>query len=170
MPEESERLLSVARNIVEGTSVSWDEERLHAPDEESAATLQGLRDLEVILAAQRHIEREYDTTAKRNTVAGVPDAAPSRWRHLVILDKIGEGSFGTVYRAYDSQLAVDVALKLLSRARTARSKTPDRVLNEARLLARVRHPNVVTVCGADQNRGLRRLWMELIKGRTLGSC
>src|SRR6185295_18992649 len=67
-----------------------------------------------------------------------------------------------------SQLAVDVALKLMSPSRTARAKNPDRVLSEARLLARVRHPNVVTVYGADHTEDYVGLWMEFVKGRTLG--
>lgn len=168
MDQDSDRLLSVAGRIVEGSAVSWDDEQRQAGDEESGATLRGLQDLEVILAAQRVIEQEYETTTKRNG-AGAAVAEPSRWRHLTILNKIGEGSFGTVYRAYDSQLAVDVALKLLSPSRIAPSKSSDRVLNEARLLARVRHPNVVTVYGADQTEDHVGLWMEFIKGRTLGA-
>jgi serine/threonine protein kinase len=169
MDQDSDRLLSVAGRIVEGSAVSWDDEQRQATDEESGATLRGLQDLEVILAAQRVVEREYDSTTKRNGAAGAAVGAPSRWRHLIILNKIGEGSFGTVYRAYDSQLAVDVALKLLSPSRIAQSKNSDRVLNEARLLARVRHPNVVTVYGADQTEDHVGLWMEFIKGRTLGA-
>jgi len=168
MDQDSDRLLSVAGRIVEGSAVSWDEEQRQAGDEESGATLRGLQDLEVILAAQRVIEREYDTTAKRDNAPVAVGVGPSRWRHLVILNKIGEGSFGSVYRAYDSQLAVDVALKLMSPSRTARAKNPDRVLSEARLLARVRHPNVVTVYGADQTEDYVGLWMEFVKGRTLG--
>jgi eukaryotic-like serine/threonine-protein kinase len=168
MDQDSDRLLSVAGRIVEGSAVSWDDEQRQATDEESGATLRGLQDLEVILAAQRVIEREYDTTAKRDTEPVAVGVGPSRWRHLVILNKIGEGSFGSVYRAYDSQLAVDVALKLMSPSRTARAKNPDRMLSEARLLARVRHPNVVTVYGADQTEDYVGLWMEFIKGRTLG--
>jgi len=168
MHQESDRLIAIAGAVAEGTPVSWDDEARRATDEDSAATLRGLRDIAGILAAQRDIERACDTTAmKRDTAPGAGMVEPSRWRHLVILDKIGEGSFGTVYRAYDSQLAVDVALKLLSHSHTGRSANPDRVLTEARLLARVRHPNVVTVYGADQTEDRVGLWMEFIKGRTL---
>src|SRR4029079_4844682 len=98
MEQDSDRLLSGARRIVEGSAVSWDEEQRQAGDEESGATLRGLQDLEVILAAQRVIEREYDTTAKRDNAPVAVGVGPSRWRHLVILNKIGEGSFGSVYR------------------------------------------------------------------------
>jgi serine/threonine-protein kinase len=91
----------------------------------------------------------------------------SHWRHLLILDKIGEGSFGAVYRAFDSKLKLDVALKLIAVAEPERSKTPDRVLSEAQLLARIRHQNVVTVYGVDKTEDYVGVWMEFIKGLTL---
>jgi len=167
MTPESDRLIAIAGAVAEEAPVSWDDEERLASDEDSAAILRGLRDLEGILSAQRRIERAYDTAAMKHDQDLGRGAEPSRWRHLVILDKIGEGSFGTVFRAYDSQLAVDVALKLLSHSQTVRATNPERVLKEARLLARVRHPNVVTVHGADQTEERVGLWMEFIKGRTL---
>src|SRR5581483_80213 len=60
----------------------------------------------------------------------------------------------------------DVALKLLS-ASGGRPGLADDILLEARLLARVRHPNVVRIYGVDDSREPVGLWMELIKGRTL---
>ena len=57
--------------------------------------------------------------------------------------KIRCGSFGTVYRAWDSRLEREVALKLL-RPSAAGSPYTTSVLREAKLLARIRHPNVVT--------------------------
>jgi serine/threonine-protein kinase len=60
--------------------------------------------------------------------------------------------------------------KLLSPVRARRPRSiPTALLNEGRLLARVRHPNVVTVYGADQTEDHVGLWMEFIKGRTLGA-
>src|SRR5262245_28663424 len=168
MDQESDRLLSVAGAVEEGAAISWDEEQRLATDEETAATLRGLRELAVILAAQHLIRQDFDATASRATAPQSEVLHPSsRWRHLIILDKIGEGSFSAVYRAYDSLLAVDVALKLIPSAPTAHSNSPDRVLSEARLLARVRHPNVVTVHGVDKTEEYVGVWMEFIKGRTL---
>ncbi len=88
------------------------------------------------------------------------------WRHLEVATEIGRGSFGTVYRAWDANLRRDVALKLVD-------VQPDEfagesvLLNEARLLARVRHPNVVAIYGADRSSGKIGLWMEFVHGRTL---
>src|SRR5678815_5138618 len=63
-----------------------------------------------------------------------------RWGALECRRKIAGGSFGTVYLAWDPALEREVALKVLKAA--GRSHT---VIQEGRLLARVRHPNVVTV-------------------------
>jgi tRNA A-37 threonylcarbamoyl transferase component Bud32 len=89
-----------------------------------------------------------------------------RWGHLLLRRKIGEGAFGIVYHAHDPWLDHPVALKLL-RPEVARPDFSSRILHEARKLARVRHPNVVTVHGADHHDGQIGFWMELIEGQTL---
>src|SRR4249920_2572757 len=89
-------------------------------------------------------------------------AAIGRWGALEFRRKIGGGGFGTVYLAWDPALEREVALKVLQAA--GRSHT---VIQEGRLLARVRHPNVVTVYGIDEYEGAVALWMEWIEGLTL---
>ena len=88
--------------------------------------------------------------------------AISRWGALECRRKIAGGSFGTVYLAWDPALEREVALKVLQAA--SRSHT---VIQEGRLLARVRHPNVVTVYGIDEYEGTVGLWMEWVEGQTL---
>lgn len=126
-----------------------------------------VKDLQDLLTALRRIEPDDERTS--TTVpphgAGV-DATPPSWAHLTIIDTIGHGAFGTVYRARDSRLGVEVALKLAASA-TARTASAGRILEEARLLARVRHPNVVRVHGVDESGERPGLWMELVEGRTL---
>src|SRR4029078_9737094 len=78
----------------------------------------------------------------------------SRWGPLECRRKIAGGRFGTVYVAWDPALEREVALKVL--AAEGRSHT---VIQEGRLLARVRHPNVVTVYGVDEYEGTVGLWM-----------
>jgi serine/threonine-protein kinase len=89
------------------------------------------------------------------------------WEHLRILERVGSGSFGEVYRAWDTRLDREVALKLVPAGRDADGRTSSSIIHEGRLLARVRHPNVVTIHGAEQISDRIGLWMEFIRGRTL---
>jgi serine/threonine-protein kinase len=94
-----------------------------------------------------------------------PTSGLGRWSHLILLERLGTGSYGEVYRARDPQLGRDVALKLLKQPATNLDDT--QIVNEGRLLALIDHPNVVDVYGvavADQRVGL---WMKLIRGTTL---
>lgn len=92
----------------------------------------------------------------------VPPFARLTWGPLEIRRTIGHGRFGTVHVAWDPSLEREVALKILRSADQSAA-----VIREARLLARVRHPNVVTVYGVDQHDEAVGLWMELIEGLTL---
>jgi len=87
-----------------------------------------------------------------------------RWGSLVLLDKVGEGAFGEVYRAWDATLEREVALKLMRVA-----EEDPALLREARMLARLRHPNIVTVYGADRHDGRSGIWMDFIQGDTLAA-
>ena len=94
-----------------------------------------------------------------------PDTAPlsGTWGSLEILEPIG---FGRVYRAQDPALGREVALKVVAVPSDDPAKVAD-ILREGRMLARVRHPNVVTVHGAQEYRGSVGIWMELVRGRSL---
>jgi len=83
-----------------------------------------------------------------------------------VLEAIGRGGFGWVYRARDPALDRDVALKIIEVPSRDPARAAD-VLREGRLLARIRHPNVVTVHGAQERDGAVGIWMELIRGRSL---
>jgi eukaryotic-like serine/threonine-protein kinase len=86
------------------------------------------------------------------------------WSHLTLREVIGRGAYGVVYRAWDPQLDREVALKLISV--TAQRDQAMIVVDEGRLLAKVRHRGVVTVFGAAREAGFAGLWMELIQGAT----
>jgi serine/threonine protein kinase/tetratricopeptide (TPR) repeat protein len=94
--------------------------------------------------------------------ADAPPFARLTWGPLEIRKTIGHGRFGTVHVAWDPSLEREVALKILRSADQSAA-----VIREARLLARVRHPNVVTVYGVDQHDNAVGLWMDLIEGLTL---
>jgi len=104
--------------------------------------------------------------ALRSGVAAATSLASGQWGAFRLLEKLGEGGNGAVYRAHDAHLEREVALKLLHPSRSP-SELNARLLREGRMLARVRHPNVVTVYGADEHDGQPGLWMDLVRGSTL---
>ena len=104
-----------------------------------------------------------DPRVPQADLATTTGASLSTWGHLQIRGILGTGGFGVVYRAWDPRLASEVALKVLARD----TGIGDAVIGEASLLARVRHPNIVSIYGADRCNGEVGLWMELIRGRTL---
>lgn len=98
--------------------------------------------------------------------ADAPAVSPGPgWDHLEVRGEIGRGGFGRVYRAWDSALAREVALKIVKLDRADRAAA---ALHEGRMLARVRHRHVVTVYAARQVGGDVGLTMELIRGEHLG--
>ena len=85
-----------------------------------------------------------------------------------IIERLGAGGMGVVYRAHDPQLDRDVALKLL-RSRPGRDEQlASRMLREAKAAAKIRHPNVVTVYDAGEVDGRVFIAMELMHGIDLG--
>jgi Tol biopolymer transport system component len=85
----------------------------------------------------------------------------------VISARIGEGGMGEVYRARDSKLGRDVAIKVLPRAFLADPDRLARFEREARLLASLNHPNIGAIYGVEESDGVRALVLELVEGETL---
>jgi serine/threonine-protein kinase len=90
-----------------------------------------------------------------------------RLGHYEIVEKLGEGGMGAVYRARDTTLGRDVALKLLPEFLTFDREKIARLDREARLLASLSHPNVATLFGLEDADGVKYLVMELVPGETL---
>ena len=84
-----------------------------------------------------------------------------------LLEKLGAGGMGEVYRAADSRLNRQVALKILSSG-NSRLKGLERFRREACAIAALNHPNIVTIYSVEEHEGTHFLTMELIQGRTLG--
>jgi serine/threonine-protein kinase len=109
---------------------------------------------------------------ENSTAARAPLSSGAVWGPLRIVERLGSGTFGDVYRAFDTRLEREVALKLLRPLSTLHSSIEtlpeSAVVEEGRLMARVRHPGVVTVHGAERVNGQVGVWMELVDGRTLG--
>jgi len=89
--------------------------------------------------------------------------------HYRIVEKIGEGGMGVVYRARDQTLRRDVALKVLPADRVGDAQRRLRFLREARAAAAVTHPNIATVHEIDEAEGVLFIAMELVEGETLRS-
>jgi tRNA A-37 threonylcarbamoyl transferase component Bud32 len=87
--------------------------------------------------------------------------------HFEVLHELGEGGMGVVYAAYDQHLDRNVAIKLLH-ARGSRVDTAhERMIREARAMARLSHPNVVQVHEVGEFRGQTFVAMEYVEGLTL---
>ena len=87
--------------------------------------------------------------------------------HLEILGIIGRGGMGAVYKARQTQLGRTVALKILAPARGADARFAERFRREARALARLGHPSIVTVHDSGEAGGLFYLLMEFVDGPNL---
>ena len=80
---------------------------------------------------------------------------------------LGAGGMAEVYRARDTTLGRDVAIKILPQAFTADPDRLARFEREARVLAALNHPNIATIHGIEQSDGVRGIVMELVEGETL---
>lgn len=84
-----------------------------------------------------------------------------------VLEKIGEGGMGEVYRAHDTTLDRDVAIKVLPDELSHDEERLNRFKREAKLLAQLNHANIATIHGLESFAGLHVLIMELVEGKTL---
>jgi serine/threonine-protein kinase len=89
--------------------------------------------------------------------------------HYRILEKLGAGGMGEVYLAEDSKLGRKVALKVLPPELAASPERLSRFESEAKAVAALNHPSIVTVHSVEEADGVRFITMELIQGKTLGS-
>jgi serine/threonine protein kinase len=87
--------------------------------------------------------------------------------HYAILSKLGEGGMGEVYRATDTKLGRDVALKVISGVMASHPERLDRFRREAKALAAIDHPNIVTVFSVEESSGVHFLTMQLVEGQSL---
>jgi hypothetical protein len=145
----------VAGSVADAEALDW--VALAREHPELSDTLERLRALERLASAHRGV-RDAEAT---------PRAGPGTlfvWGPLEVRERLGEGSFGEVFRAHEASLRRDVALKL------RRAEAPGAMrqwLDEARRLARVSHPNVLHVLGVAEHDGRAGIWTELVRGETL---
>ena len=87
--------------------------------------------------------------------------------HYKILDKLGEGGMGEVWRAEDTKLGRQVAIKLLPDIFTADAERLARFEREARVLAAFEHPRIASIYGLEDFDGRKLLVMQVAEGETL---
>ena len=86
--------------------------------------------------------------------------------HYRVQEKIGAGGMGEVYRAQDTRLCRDVALKVLPELFAGDAERMVRFEREAKVLASLNHPNIASIYGLEESNGTRALVMELVEGPT----
>jgi TolB-like protein/tRNA A-37 threonylcarbamoyl transferase component Bud32/thioredoxin-like negative regulator of GroEL len=164
-----ERLIDdLADAILDGSPIDW-----AAAESSSDGTARLLVRQLRVLAAVADLHRSDPPSP--STLSQMPPSrveptladTPALWGHLRIVEPMGRGAFGEVYRAWDTRLDREVALKLLPAGPDSDDRAASAIIHEGRLLARVRHPNVVTIYGAEQIADRIGLWMEFVRGHTL---
>lgn len=146
-------LSRLAESISDGVKIDWHSDA----DQVGSQTRSALYILEQI--AQMHREGNEPAPVAEE-VSGT-----EMWGPLQVGELLGEGGFGHTHRAFDPMLRREVALK---RAHQGEVDVSLRAwVEEARRLARVRHPNVLSIYGARIYEGQAGIWTELIDGRSL---
>jgi Tol biopolymer transport system component/tRNA A-37 threonylcarbamoyl transferase component Bud32 len=141
-------------SVADSADLDWVALVAELSDEQTLSTLHALREIAAIA-------RAHDAPP-----LSVQRTLPFAWGPLEVRQYIARGAHGDVYRAWDPRLEREVALKL-RRAEDVDEEQAPFAITEGRLLARVQHPNVVAVYGADRVNGQAGIWMELVEGSTV---
>jgi DNA-binding response OmpR family regulator/tRNA A-37 threonylcarbamoyl transferase component Bud32 len=163
------RILSHQRQIIDAESSKATIIKMRGEDRDS--TVESVKQT----IAEKFLQTAEDLTLDSNLALAPRKlfgdrVVPSLGRVLV-LNKIGEGGMGAVYRGYNPRLQLEVAIKILS-ARLFRDRTDAaaRFYREAQIATMVKSDNLVRCFDVDQENGLMYLTMELIEGKTAVKC
>jgi serine/threonine-protein kinase len=159
LPEDS--IDHIVASVSDGTPIDWSGEEFDALATRLGDRARALLDVAKIAAFSRALQRE---DRKASHKAQAADTL-GRWGPFTLLERLGSGTSGEVWRAWDGSLEREVAVKFLLPRSDDESR--ESLLAEARALARVRHPGVATVFGIAEHDGRVGLWMELLRGPTL---
>lgn len=159
-------LLGLVTAIADGHSIDWRsiESSLNDTQQSFIPSLRAVAALTAAHASGAVTGDDLGAVVSANESAIAPG---TRWGGLEIRERVGRGRYGVVFRAWDPALEREVALKLLEPLSASDAGETSAVVAEGRLMARVRHPNVVAIHGAQRIGGQTGLWMEFVHGRTL---
>ena len=90
-----------------------------------------------------------------------------KFAHYEIVDRLGAGGMGEVFRARDTKLGRDVAVKVVSPAFAQDAERMARFKREAQVLASLNHANIGAIYGLEEHEGTAALILELVEGPTL---
>ena len=109
-----------------------------------------------------------DDSAQSETVESTVTLVPGvRFGAYEIVDRVGAGGMGEVWRAWDPSLEREVAIKVLPSEMTADDTARARLLREARMASKLNHPNVCTIYEVGEAEGQAYIAMELVAGEPL---
>lgn len=123
--------------------------------------------LSTLLVREGYLTRHLIETLKAQP-GGAPAEQPTALGGYRIVDRLGQGGMGTVYKAVQVSLGREVALKVIGPPHTGDKAFCERFLREARVAAQINHPNVITVYDAGQERGWLYMALELVGGGDAG--
>ncbi len=161
------RLNEVFDSVADGDPVDWTDVDSHQTDDDTRGLLKELRIVAAVAGFHRSPEDSSDRTHTAEIPAPPEQPGARRWGRYDLVEKLGRGTYGTVYRAWDADLERFIAVKLLHSLEGMTPILKARMLQEGRAIARVSHKNVVSVLGVEVHEGQAGLCMELVKGRTL---
>jgi len=156
--DDADALLRLAQDVASGSDVDWGSAQLPSGDPALRTALDHLKVVARLAAACSNPTSELASFQDGPQTASLLKS----WGRLEVRRELGRGAFGTVYLAWDPALECEVALKVMHDAERFAA-----TIQEGRLMARVRHPNVVMVHGVDQFGETVGLRMEFIEGLTL---
>jgi hypothetical protein len=120
--------------------------------------------LSMLIAAELGIPVEDSSASAPHNL---PEEIPERLAHYRLLEPLGAGGMGEVYLAEDTKLGRRIAVKILPPNLAAEPERLQRFEQEARALAALNHPNIVTIYSVEESSGIHFLTIELVKGVTM---